>query len=149
MNKIRTTIGVTALVVSSAACTPKQVADWVSKMAEAAATPDPADDIALTEEINAIPPEPDTPCSEWYWHALEAGFTHEEWMFPLSGILWDESRCDPNAYNQSGATGLAQVMPMWVRPCGGGDLRDPMFNLRCSRHVVDDSGWDNWSTWKG
>lgn len=148
MNKIRTTIGITALVVSSAACTPEQVAFWMEKQAEVAATPDLTDDIALLNEIEALPETPDTSCSQWYWWAIEAGWTHEQWIYPLSGIMRAESNCSPSAYNRSGASGLLQVMPMWADDCGGTpeDLFDAMFNLICGVHILDVSSWEAWST---
>jgi hypothetical protein len=147
MKKILPTIGVIALVVSTTSCTWNQIAFWNTKIAEVAATPDPADDIALKQIIDSIPPEPDTSCREWYWYAIEAGFTHQQWIYPLSGIMWRESNCDPNAHNPSGATGLTQVMPMWIDDCGGGNLRDPVFNLACAHHIWEVSGWGAWSTY--
>lgn len=149
MNKIRTTIGIAALVVTSTACTDGQMAWWTAKIQAAEATPDPADDIQVQQEIAAIPPEPETPCKEWYWHAMEAGFTDAQWREPLSRIMFRESHCQPGAHNPSGASGLTQVMPMWADDCGGvpSDLFDPAFNLRCAHHVWEVSGWGAWSTY--
>lgn len=149
MKKIRTTIGVAALVVSTAACTPGQVAFWMNARAAVEATPDPADDIALQAAFEALPDTPQTSCAQWFWHAMEAGFTYDQWMYPLSGIMRKESMCNPGAHNGSGATGLTQVMPMWADDCGGvpADLYDPLFNLECAKHVYDVSGWGAWSTY--
>jgi Transglycosylase SLT domain len=147
MKKIKTTIGTAALVVSLAACTPNQIAFWMQARAEVAATPDPADDIALQQAFDNLPETPNTSCAQWYWWAIEAGFTHDQWMSPLSRIMRAESNCDPNAHNPSGATGLTQVMPMWIDDCGGGDLRDPMFNLRCAHHIWEVQGWGAWVTY--
>ena len=148
MKKITTTIGAAALVVSLVACTPNQIAWWTQARAEVAATPDPADDIALEQAFEALPDNPNTPCAEWYWWAIEAGFTHDQWMYPLNIIMHRESNCQPGAHNRSGATGLTQVMPMWADDCGGvpADLYDPAFNLRCAHHIWEVSGWGAWST---
>lgn len=148
MNKIRTTIGAVALVVTMSACTPGQTQYWVERILGAEATADPADDAAVEADLAQIPAEPDTACREWFWYAMEAGFTYSQWMEPLSRIMYRESHCDPGAHNPSGASGLTQVMPMWADDCGGvpADLFDPAFNLRCAKHVLDVSGWGAWST---
>lgn len=149
MNKIRTTIGVAALVVSTAACTPNQVAYWQHRIDAAKATADPADDAKVISDLKTIPPPPNTDCKEWFWHAIEAGFTPGEWINPVSWIMERESRCFPGAHNPSGAAGLMQEMPMWAAACGGTveDLYDPLFNLHCAVHIHDVSGWGAWSTY--
>lgn len=148
MNKIKTTIGVAALVVSTAACTPNQMAFWAQRQAEVAATPDLQDDADLIDQYGALPDVPDTPCNEWFWWAIEAGWPAELWPF-LAHIMPRESHCDPGAHNPSGATGLTQIMPMWADDCGGspGDLYDPMFNLKCALLIYNVQGPNAWSTW--
>lgn len=146
--RLRTTIGVAALVVSTAACTPNQIAWWQARIDAAKATPELTDDAQVQAELDAIPAAPDTACSEWYWYAMEAGFTDAQWREPLSRIMYRESHCFPGAHNPSGASGLVQVMPMWADDCGGvpSDLFDPLFNLLCAHHILDVSGWGAWST---
>jgi len=99
---------------------------------------------------NYTPPIPDEfgVCGEWRNLALSVGFTEEQWP-TVNRLIWKESRCNPNAYNRSGASGLMQVMPMWADDCGGTrhDLFDPTFNLSCSVHVFNVQGWTAWSTY--
>lgn len=89
------------------------------------------------------------PCSEWFDLAIEAGFTPDQWVSPMSRIMQAESGCNPGAYNRSGATGLMQVMKMWADDCGGTseDLFDPAFNINCAFHVWQVQGWPAWSTY--
>jgi len=151
MKKIATTIGIIALVVLLVGCTPQQVAWWTQRQAEVAATPDPADDIALDQLANQLLTIPHTSCSQWYWAAIDAGWTQEQWM-TLNYIMWRESRCDPSQVNPNGgASGLLQEMPMWADDCGGSvsDLLNPYFNLRCGRHILAVQGWGAWSTYNG
>jgi Lysozyme like domain len=151
MKKIKTTIGAAALVVSLAACTPNQIAFWIQARDEVAATPDPNDDIALQQALDALPETPNTSCAQWYWWAIEAGFTHDQWMNPMSRIMRAESGCNPSAQNSSSsAAGLMQELQMWLDDCGGTshfDFYDPMFNLRCAHHIWEIQGWGAWSTY--
>jgi Transglycosylase SLT domain len=88
------------------------------------------------------------PCWRWRTTALEF-FTRDQWSYPVRGIMYRESRCDPNAYNPSGARGLMQIMPFWADDCGGWPNRlfRPRFNLRCARHVYEVQGWHAWSVY--
>jgi hypothetical protein len=99
------------------------------------------------------PPPPPPPaargrCAEFYDDALAAGFTHAQWP-TVDRLMYAESRCQPNARNPSGASGLMQVMPMWADDCGGtrADLFNVGFNLRCARHILNVQGWRAWSTY--
>lgn len=85
-------------------------------------------------------------CAEWYAMALAAGFTHEEWV-RLAPIMYRESRCQPTAYNRSGASGLLQIMPMWAPHCGvtRSQLFDASTNLRCGVHILRVQGWQAWA----
>lgn len=132
------------------ACTPKQIEYWHQMEAAVQATPDPADDIALQQAYDALPDTPATDCSEWFWTAIEAGWDMSQWGF-LSQTMFGESRCDPNAHNPSGASGLMQVMPSWAAPCGitRDQLYDPETNLRCAKTVFDAQGKSAWQAWNG
>lgn len=132
-------------------CTQSQMDYFLGRQAEVAATPDPQDDVDLMNQYLALPDVPDTPCNEWYWYAIEAGWTHELWMSFVSYVMPRESHCDPGAYNPSGASGLLQVVRMWADDCGGvpSDLFDPLFNLKCGLYVYNVQGPRAWQTWKG
>jgi hypothetical protein len=62
-----------------------------------------------------------------------------------------ESTCDPAAVNdESGATGLLQVMPMWADDCGTTrhGLLNAWINAVCAAHIYDVQGPGAWSqTW--
>lgn len=133
---MRQALAIGGIVVSSlvsVACTPNQIAFWMDKQAEVAATPDPQDDVDLMDTYLALPDVPDTPCSEWYWWAIEAGWSHELWINFVSYVMPRESQCESLAYNPSGASGLLQVMPFWAEICGipRDWLFDPLQNLIC------------------
>jgi hypothetical protein len=151
MNKIKTTICAAALVVTTAACTPTQLAWFAQREAEVAATPDPADDQQLIDMLDALPDVPHTACAQWFWYAMEAGFTYDQWIEPVSRIMSRESNCIPTAQNSSSsAAGLMQELQMWLDDCGGtshSDFYDPVFNLRCAHHIYEVSGWGAWSTY--
>lgn len=152
MKKIRTTIGVAALVVSLSACTPDQVQYWLHRKAAAEATPDLKDDELLKADLAAVQAAvPNTVCNEWFWTAIEAGFTFDQWVDPVSWIMDRESNCEPWVQSYAGAIGLMQDMPMWADDCGGvpHDLFDPLFNLRCAVHIYEVQGWYAWSTYHG
>lgn len=85
-------------------------------------------------------------CSEWMDDALAAGWTEDQWG-TLNWIMAAESGCNPNAQNPSGASGLLQIMPMWIDDCGGGSLFDPWFNLACGLVVYHEQGWTAWSVY--
>lgn len=57
-------------------------------------------------------------------------------------IAWCESRYDPLAYNQSGASGVFQIMPRWhgwrLKP--GESLFDPMVNVRIAYEIWASDG---------
>jgi len=86
---------------------------------------------------------PSTPCAQWHATARAAGFTEAQWP-TVARVMWRESRCRPTAHNRSGAAGLMQIMPMWRRRCGGGNLHSPAVNLRCARYIVRVQGWGAW-----
>jgi len=89
------------------------------------------------------------PCAQWIGNSRLAGFTDDQ-LPTLHRIMWLESRCDPNAYNPSGASGLVQVESWWARACGitPAQLFDPTWNLVCARHVYETQGWTAWSTYR-
>lgn len=80
-------------------------------------------------------------CPQWYGLALEVGWSADDWPV-LDRLLWCESRCEPDAYNASGASGLLQLMPMWH---DGRDPFDPRTNLTIALDVKALQGWKAWS----
>ena len=81
-------------------------------------------------------------CAEWAGAALDAGWTEDQLPELLDVIMWCESKCEPHAYNRSGASGLLQIMPMWHK---GRDPFDPSINLAMGREVYEAQGWGAWS----
>ena len=111
----------------------------------------------------APPPAPDYsryPCAEWVDEALDAGWTHDD-MPQLLGIMWRESRCQPDAIrrNARGAAvdvGLLQInqvhrQELAKRGFSHGDMVDPDANLWFGRVLFDwyesrgRCGWQPWS----
>jgi len=155
--KIRAVIATAAvipIIIGTTGCTPDQVQYWLHRRDAAIATADMTDDQTLITDLNAVDSiQPKgTDCEQWFWYALEAGFTVQEWVNPVSWIMERESNCLPYVVNHNGgASGLMQVMPMWADDCGGTPtmLLDPMFNLRCAVHIKIVQGWPAWSTFNG
>lgn len=102
---------------------------------------------AKVATIQAAPPPPvvtvpaGAQCPEWWFLAAEAGWPADE-LPTVDRVMWCESRCEPAAYNRSGATGLMQVMPMWHH---GRDATDPATNLAIALEVFRLQGWRAWS----
>jgi len=65
-------------------------------------------------------------------------------------IAWRESRCNPRAYNRSGAAGLYQEMPVIRRWCarriGAGSAFNITWNTRCAATLYRHSGYRPWGT---
>ena len=142
--------GLVAFSLGSTACTSHQIQFWMDRQAEVATTPETSDDEALAKMYDDLPDTPTTGCSQFFWTSIEAGWTVEDWPF-LAHILPRESNCQPDAYNKSGASGLAQVLSSWAASCGitKQQLFDPLENLRCARYVYNRQGKNAWSTWNG
>lgn len=67
----------------------------------------------------------------------------------MSRIMYRESRCNPGAYNRSGATGLLQVLKShcgWlssrVGPC---NLTSPDYNIRAAAELWRNGGSNHWA----
>lgn len=95
---------------------------------------------------------PTGPCAEWV-HLLEQ--YDPGWdIGHFQRIMWRESRCDPNAHNPSGATGLLQLMPFWAGHLAHcdvhtrTDLYDPVKNICGAAHVYTVQGINAWSQTK-
>lgn len=87
-----------------------------------------------------------TQCPQWEQTAKFFGLPDR-----FDGIMYRESRCQPDARNASGATGLVQIMPMWVKHLGHcgvtstSDLTDPGKNLCGAAHILHVQGINAWS----
>ena len=88
-----------------------------------------AQGVCMTDDASCHPP--DTPprqawpyCEEWHDTAAAVGWPESAGRV-LSGIIWYESRCNPNAHNPSGATGLTQLLGWHCSP----SCYDPAGNL--------------------
>jgi hypothetical protein len=134
-------IATIAAVVVLSSCSVAQVTAWHDWFQR-----DPVQAQTALDAYSAMKADvtAERPCEEWFDLSLEVGWTADQWP-TLSRVMWGESRCDPFAHNPSGATGLTQIMPMWIDDCGGGDLRDPVFNLTCALHILMVAGWPSWS----
>jgi hypothetical protein len=81
-------------------------------------------------------------CAQWEQTALDAGWTLEQWP-TVDRVMWCESKCEPDAYNRSGASGLMQVLRRWF--AAGEDPFDPATNLAVALRVWHAQGWRAWS----
>jgi Transglycosylase SLT domain len=86
-----------------------------------------------------------TSCGQWADEAWIAGWRSDG--YTLGRVMYAESHCQPGATSSAGARGLMQIMPFWAADCGGGNLYDPMFNLRCALHVLHVQGWGAWDVY--
>jgi hypothetical protein len=113
---------------------------------------------------------PDTPCAEWYPLFLETGWAVDNWP-QASIILYRESRCQPQAYNnRSHDIGLWQINARsWCQPnkynahpagylgnlgliASCDDLYDPTTNMRAALALYQysenrngpDMAWHPW-----
>ena len=111
----------------------------------------PAERIGEQLQVAATPPPPPRPtpdgpswarCPQWWSEARDSGWPEQQ-LPTLDRVMWCESRCDPNARNRSGASGLMQLMPLWWR--GKGDPFNPSYNLTRALYVLDVQGWNAWS----
>jgi Transglycosylase SLT domain len=153
MKRALASAGVAATILATSAiggCTQKQRDYFFGRVAEVAATETVQDDQELAEFYDALPDNPDTPCGEWFWTAIEAGWTVEQWPF-LSQTMWAESRCSPTAKSPAGARGLMQEMPFWAANCGitVEMLYDPAENLKCALVTLNAQGKSAWDGWDG
>jgi len=70
----------------------------------------------------------------------------------FNAIIRAESGGNPNARNASGASGLTQIMmPLHQGLVAryGGNVFDPMTNLRVAKHLYDESGLSPWTASRG
>lgn len=113
------------------------------------------------QETGTMPPPPTEPQRPAFSSASSNGYCVGAepllaWFSPgwdvrrMSGIMYRESRCDPSAYNRSGASGLLQILRShcnWlssrVGPC---DLFDPVYNIRAGARLWQEQGYGAWST---
>lgn len=90
------------------------------------------------------------PCPEWYDTAMEAGWTPQQWAWPLADVMYGESRCNPGADSPlSTARGLMQILRGWTGACGitYEQLHDALTNLRCALLIQRSGGWDDWEVY--
>lgn len=113
---------------------------------------------AASPAVRVSPPTPTPPatqnstwtrCPQWEAAAKYFGLPQR-----FDGIMYRESRCIPTAQNRSGATGLVQIMPMWVpklSACGiysVADLKDGNKNLCGAKIILDTQGINAWRATK-
>lgn len=105
----------------------------------------PAVRAVTAEQVQPPPPtvyvDPGASCGEWWPLAVELGWPEPE-LPVLDAVMFCESRCEPRAYNRSGATGLMQIMGFWHH---GRDAFDPAVNLTMALEVWQLQGWRAWS----
>jgi hypothetical protein len=106
----------------------------------------PAQRVVTGAQVQPPPPtlavDPGASCGLWWPVALDVGWPESE-LPTLDRVMWCESRCEPRAFNRSGASGLMQVLASWFAP--GEDPFDPSTNLATALEVWRAQGWRAWS----
>jgi Lysozyme like domain len=141
-----------ALALLAAACTPSQYLRYVDAVmngheveAKAAAVQYETDRAVSTSGL---------PCAEWYDVAISAGFTPDQWRYPIASVIMPrESHCNPSAIGPTDDWGLMQIHGTWVGAlcnagiaCSRQELLDPETNLKAAFLVYGAQGWSAWST---
>jgi hypothetical protein len=109
-----------------------------------------------------VEPQPKSDCEIALQLALDVGWPASE-MATLANVLWRESRCTPDAYNEldpmGGSHGYMQINSFWCKPNSNWpqgwlqtkgivitchDLYDPATNLRAGLAIYRNSGWHPW-----
>jgi hypothetical protein len=105
----------------------------------------PAVRSVATSQVLPPPPtlyvDPGASCGRWWPLAVDQGWPEDQ-LPKLDAVMWCESRCEPRAYNRSGASGLMQVLKSWAPDR---DLFDPATNLAVALDVWHRQGWRAWS----
>ena len=111
------------------------------------AAPQPATRAVVTSQVQPPPATvhvaDNASCAEWWQLAAEVGWPEGE-LPTMDRVMWCESRCEPHAYNRSGASGLMQVLKSHAPDA---DLFDPATNLTVALRVWQRQGWRAWSCW--
>lgn len=105
----------------------------------------PATRAVTTSQVQPPPAtlyvDPGASCGEWWQLAVDVGWPERE-LPTVDRVMWCESRCEPHAYNRSGASGLMQVLKTHAPDA---DLFDPSTNLAVALDVWRRQGWRAWS----
>jgi len=154
-------------VAATSACTPQQVNAWKRwhrsdpVAAEAFLESDAfaeADQAAPASQVERLdPPAPRTDSGSSAssngrcvgYEGLLAQYSPGWDVAAMSRIMMRESRCQPGAYNASGATGLLQVLKShcgWLAPrIGPCNLTSASYNIRAAAELYRNGGSAHWA----
>jgi hypothetical protein len=128
--------------------------------------------VATTVAVPVALVRPDSPCQEWVPLAVASGWPRDRAVIErLADIVWRESRCNPEAWNETdpngGSMGLMQINRFWCQPSkywpsgylqahgvleSCDELLDPATNLHAGWVIYSYSyqrnGGDGWNPWK-
>jgi hypothetical protein len=152
------------------ACTPQQVSTWKQWHRADPAAAESFLESDVYAEINAgaqatetavrldppAPPADDSPGSPASsngrcvgYEGLLAKYSPGWNVQTMSRIMYRESRCNPGAYNRSGATGLLQILKShcgWLAPrIGGCNLTNASYNIKAGAELWRNGGYNHWS----
>jgi hypothetical protein len=153
------------LIAMTSACTPRQAAAWRAwhsadpVEAEAFLASDAFSEISQPAQASAQAERLDPPSSGGSsassngrcvgYEGLLAQYSPGWSVERMSRIMYRESRCNPGAYNPSGATGLLQVLKShcgWLAPrVGPCNLTNASYNIRASAELYRNGGSDHWA----
>ena len=92
-------------------------------------------------------------CEQWFGHAIAMGWEIDD-LPTLDEVMWNESRCQPDAKSDTGDHGLTQInWRTWaplVMELGyeKADLYNPAVNLLIARQIYEDADRRGWCPWK-
>ena len=169
----RMIVAVVGLLAMLSACTPNQVAVWKQWHRQAPADAEafldspeyaelstPAEATAQAERLDPPAPaatdDPDPGGSSSSsngrcvgYEGMLAAYSPGWDVTKMSRIMYRESRCDPGAYNRSGATGLLQILKShcgWLSgQIGGCNLTSPSYNIRAAAQLFRNGGYNHWA----
>lgn len=143
----------TSVVISTTAPTPS-----TTSLVETTTTTEPI------EVIETIEPRYDIPkldgienalCPDWWQLAVDVGWTEEQLPI-LDRVMWNETRCQPDAISSTNDWGLVQINRKTWEPTvieNGWTMEDllmPHIGLQMGLIVynaAEDMGWCGWSPW--
>lgn len=170
-----TTVIITAIIITASGCTPAQLDTFESvtgqtfdaqQRAALVALPDTPMRLDGTRAVmpsGAVESFRAGHCDQHRATFVAAGWDADTFDVWASRIVFRESRCNPNAFNRSGARGLMQIMPivladmrqrpwLWsdaIAALGGvpslTDLFDPSVNAIVARNLYAIRGRQPWT----
>lgn len=98
--------------------------------------------VEIAQQIIEQTSLPEGKCDEWYYTAVEIGWPKDR-LQKLGDIMWEESRCQPDAVSPTNDYGLIQInwaahgQRLSAKGVASQDLLIPKINLREALWIAD------------